>query len=236
MFGGTAGDPLGLKIEGHHLSLNLTYSQNPSSVPVSVSPVFLGADPAELQAGPDAGLHLLAHEEALVIRLVRSLTAAQKQRMSLAEESLPALLFKPGGEAPFERREGIRAAELSGQQRVLLWDLIREYTGNFSADLARNLDAQIAADGLEQLYLAWAGPWPDQDRSKLESRQPFYYRIQGPSIVIEFDHSGDILSRRRVDDPNHVHSVLRVPGDDFGAAMLAEHYRSSPHHERFSQD
>ena len=47
------------------------------------------------------------------------------------------------------------------------------------------------------------------DRSKQT-----YYRIQGPTFLIEFDNSGG----------NHVHSVWRDLTNDWGEDVLAAHY------------
>ena len=67
--------PWGWRFEGHHVSLNV------SVVPgggVSVTPTFLGADPAEVGFGPLAGLRVLRVEEDLARELVTSLTPAQR--------------------------------------------------------------------------------------------------------------------------------------------------------------
>ena len=227
-FDSDSGDALGVKIEGHHLSLNFRFSEGPASATPSVTPLFLGIDPAELEHGPLAGLRLLGQEEELAVQLVEGMTAEQKAGMSIAEVSPPGLTFKPDGEGDFSRRLGLQASSLSAVQRLQLWQLIREYTGNLAPDLAGSVDERIAADGVERVYLAWAGPWPDAETSA--PREPFYYRIQGPSILIEFDHSGNILTRENDQVTDHIHTVMRIPGDDFSADPLRAHYRNSPHH------
>src|SRR5688572_9903071 len=54
------GAPWAWRFEGHHLSINVT--EIPGEAPV-VAPVFIGADPARVLAGPNAGFRLLAAEE-----------------------------------------------------------------------------------------------------------------------------------------------------------------------------
>ena len=76
----------------------------------------------------------------------------------------------------------------------------------------------IRADGIDRLYFAVMGPTPDG---------ALYYRIHGPSVLIEFDNS---LNRgENVPDPNHVHSILWYPGTDMGEDLLKRHYESGEH-------
>jgi len=49
-----------------------------------------------------------------------------------------------------------------------------------------------------------------------------YYRIQGPTFVIEYDNTQN--------GANHVHSVWRDLDADFGGDLLRRHYAESPHH------
>jgi hypothetical protein len=72
----------------------------------------------------------------------------------------------------------------------------------------------VDAAGVENLWFAWAGGTERGDRH--------YYRVQGPGLLIEHDNTQS--------GGNHVHSVWRVPGGDFGDDLLAAHYRQ--HHSR----
>ena len=51
---------------------------------------------------------------------------------------------------------------------------------------------------------------------------PFYYRIQGETFLIEFDNTDD--------EADHVHVVWRELDGDFGRDVLREHLRD--HHRR----
>jgi hypothetical protein len=44
-----------------------------------------------------------------------------------------------------------------------------------------------------------------------------YYRIQGPTFLVEFDNTQNRA--------NHIHQVWRDFKGDFGRDLLAEHYR-----------
>ena len=53
-------DAWGWRVEGHHLSVNVTVDKDQV---VSVTPSFMGTNPAEVKTGPRKGLRVLADEE-----------------------------------------------------------------------------------------------------------------------------------------------------------------------------
>jgi hypothetical protein len=59
----------------------------------------------------------------------------------------------------------------------------------------------------------------------------FYYRIQSPVILIEFDHQrGIALERTGKPTRKHIHTVVRTPnGNDYGKDLLRQHYEKHPH-------
>jgi hypothetical protein len=62
---------------------------------------------------------------------------------------------------------------------------------------------------------------PQPGFGSLESGKSFYYRVHGPTLVIEFDNPDN--------NSNHIHSVWHGR-DDFAVDLLAKHYRENPHH------
>ena len=62
--------PWAWRFEGHHLSVNVT--QLPGQ-PAIVAPMFIGANPARVLSGPEAGFRLLAAEEDLGRELIKLL-------------------------------------------------------------------------------------------------------------------------------------------------------------------
>jgi hypothetical protein len=55
----------------------------------------------------------------------------------------------------------------------------------------------------------------------MELGEPHYYRVQGPTFLIEYDNTQN--------GANHVHSVWREFDGDFGLDMLREHRSQHPH-------
>jgi hypothetical protein len=70
------------------------------------------------------------------------------------------------------------------------------------------LMAKIEKAGIENLSFAWAG--------SLKPGAGHYYRIQGPTLLIEYDNTQT--------NANHVHSVVRDLTNDFAEDILKEHY------------
>ncbi|HWV91921.1 MAG TPA: DUF3500 domain-containing protein, partial [Burkholderiales bacterium] len=100
------------------------------------------------------------------------------------------------------------AAKLDQKQRALLWKLIETYAGNFEPGLAQARLARAKHGGVEAIRFGWAG-------STVRGK-PHYYRVQGPQFLIEYDASQN--------DGNHIHTVWRDFGGDFGRDLLREHY------------
>lgn len=221
VFGDPAGDaPWGWQLEGHHLVLNFTVVDDA----IAVTPAFLGADPAEVQRGPLAGWRVMGQEMDLAFALLTSLTDEQLETVILSDD-LPQNVFTgaAGKGDVLSEYEGLPAAELNDNQQQRLWDLIGEYVNNADAVLAAKQMERIRADGLANIYFAWMGP-----RTPGNS---VYYRIHGPSILIEYDHGQDLRSRQRKADPNHIHTIYRDPSNDHGEDWLRRHYAESPHHQ-----
>ena len=66
VFGVPGRDPWGWRLEGHHLSVNVTAA---APGEVSVTPVFLGTNPAEIPGGPRKGERVQRDEYVLALRL-----------------------------------------------------------------------------------------------------------------------------------------------------------------------
>jgi hypothetical protein len=108
---------------------------------------------------------------------------------------------------------GISATELSPVQRTLLMDIVDAYALVMAPDIAALRMAKIRQDGTENITFGWAGGTLRGEVS--------YFRVQGPSFIIEFDHTAR--------DPNHIHSQWRDFDGDFGRDLLGEHLEAVAH-------
>jgi hypothetical protein len=191
-------------LTGHHLGATFTCAGDR----VSAAPLFLGGQPLEDLTGPYAGFTVLSHEGVRGLDLVNALHPEQARVAVLSTEPrFSDVLTGVGRRDSLSRFEGLPASELDAAQRKLLLALVHEYVHNADHHAAEaHLDA-IRHAGVEQLHFSWRGPTNDV-------RSPFYYRVHGPRLIIEF----------AVQEANHVHTIMRDPQNDYGVDWLGRHY------------
>jgi len=192
---------------GHHISLHFTMVDGA----IASTPTFLGSNPADVPSGPKKGLRVLKDEEELGISLVSSLSKEQQDKAIILDEAPYEIFTKADVRVNPLSNEGIRYAELNDQQKVSLRAIVSEYLAVMPASIAQGRKKKIDQGGWDQIYFAWAGV---TDRSA-----GHYYRIQGPSFLIEFDNTQN--------NANHVHTVWRDFKGDFGRDLIADHYKTA---------
>ncbi len=202
--------PWAWRFEGHHLSINVT--QLPGQPPL-IAPMFVGANPARVLSGPNAGFRLLAAEEDLGRELVTMLSP-DKLKVALIDAKAPGeILTRNDPKVAPLATAGLSAAGMSERERAQLRRLLDLYVGRMTADAARDALARIERAGFEKLHFAWAGG--------TEMGQPHYYRIHGPTLLIEYDDTQN--------DANHIHTVYRDLERDLGGDALRAHYQRDSH-------
>lgn len=227
-----AAAPWGWKFEGHHISLNYTIANGQIVAP---TPTFFGANPAEAALNGMAALRPLGNVEDLARELVHDLDEGQRAAAVLtpvappdivtlsqayvAEVAEPPERLAPAGREQYEitryteTPKGLSASKMSDAQREILHALVHAYLDRMPDELAAIEAEKLQRQGLGGIHFAWAGG--------LERRQPHYYRLHGPRFLVEYDNTQN--------DANHIHSVWRDPSNDFGARLLAHHYRTAHH-------
>jgi hypothetical protein len=206
IFGDPATDKSwGWRFEGHHLSFNFTVIDGAH---VFFTPSFIGSNPAEVRSGPQQGTRVLGPEDDLGRELLKSLEPAQRQVAIISATAPHELVTSNRPHIDPLAPAGIMAAQLTAPQREKLMALIRLYFDRVRPELAEAMFAKVSAAGANRIGFAWAGG--------LDRGQGNYYRIQGPTFLIEFDNTQN--------DANHIHTVVRDFTDDFGGDPLAEHY------------
>jgi hypothetical protein len=196
------------RVEGHHLSLHFTVVDGHATVS---TPSFFGANPATETTGLHAGRRALGRQEDAGWALVRSLDPAQRAQARL-DGDVPDDIAS-GVRVPLDPLApgGLPAKSMTSGQRALLEALLQSYTALMANDIARTRWTRIRAAGLDTVSFAWLG--------SAEPGQPHYYRIQGPSFLVEFDNTQN--------NANHIHSVWRDFAGDFGEDLLREHLGST---------
>jgi hypothetical protein len=198
------------RVEGHHVSLHFTVADGRLVV---AAPTFFGSNPAEVREGPRQGLRALDKEQDAGRALAMSLDDTQKKSAILADAAPNDILTKTDVVISPLSPMGLTAAAMTPKQRELLMQLIDAYTSEMAPDIASERMAELKKAGVEKIGFAWAGP--------VEPGQRHYYRVQGPTFLIEFDNTQN--------NGNHIHSVWRDFDSDFGRDLLREHLSAVKH-------
>jgi hypothetical protein len=204
---GEPGDqaPWSWRIGGHHVAIQVTIA---ADAVIGTTPSFLGANPAVIPGGARAGERILPGEETLARTLLAELSAVER-RAAWVDEVAPADILTGIGRLADVRSVpvGVRHAQLGRSPRAALETLLRHYVSRVRPDVADQVWTRIAANGLGDVTFAWAG-------SDAPGRG-HYYAIRGPRFVIEYDNTQN--------GANHIHSVWRDLGNDWGEDLLVAH-------------
>jgi len=200
----------GWRVEGHHVSLHFTVV---NGTLVASSPSFFGTNPAEVRDGANKGLRILADQEDTARDLLTSLNDAQRSKAVIQSVALNEIVTTNKLDISPLSPVGIAADALTAPQRTQLMKIVDTYVSKMADDIAADRMAKLRTAGLEKIAFAWAGA---SERGKQH-----YYRIQGPTFLIEYDNSQN--------DGNHVHSIWRDFNGDFGRDLLREHITATPH-------
>ncbi|HEY1504410.1 MAG TPA: DUF3500 domain-containing protein [Stellaceae bacterium] len=225
-------EPWGWQLFGHHLSLNCVVIGGQ----MVLTPTFWGAEPSHADVGPFAGTTLFEDEERAGLTLMRSFSPEQQRRAVVAQSMV-------GGDLPPGRRhfadnlhlagahqdnrvipyEGITAADMSAAQLRNLLDLIGRYIAPLPPEPERQRMAEVERH-LSDTHFCWIGGFAEEST--------FYYRVQSPVVLIEFDHHIGVFLTNAEPAKFHVHTIVRTPnGNDYGLDLLRLHYAQAPHHQ-----
>jgi hypothetical protein len=200
----------GWRLEGHHLSLNFVMQGDKV---LATTPLFFGSNPGEVREGPRKGLRLLGREEDLGRQLIKSLDADQQKATIFATNAPKEIITANVRTAKALTPTGLAAAKMTKPQQELLITVVKEYAFRNRAEVAEADLKKIEQSGWDKVHFAWAGG--------LERGEGHYYRIQGPTFLLEYDNTQN--------NANHVHSVWRDFVNDFGEDLLKKHYEEAPH-------
>jgi len=219
----SATEPWGWQFSGHHAIVNFFVLGDQ----IVMTPLFLGSEPVRATSGKYKGVVVLQEEQKEGLDMVRALPGAQQQKailnFSKTGNNNLTEAFKDNVVLDFA---GIRAKDLDDPARRRLRDLAQLYVSNMDDGHARVKMSEVEKH-IENTWFAWIGGTQDDS--------VFYYRIQSPVILIEFDHQRPANLAKFTKDPNvptrqHIHCVVRTPnGNDYGKDLLRQHYLAHPH-------
>ncbi|EME41718.1 hypothetical protein DOTSEDRAFT_90492 [Dothistroma septosporum NZE10] len=216
----------GWSLYGHHLCLSVFLKAGN----IIISPTFTGAEPNLIDSGPWKGTAILQKEGYLGLKLMQSLpqeTQRNAQTYKLMRD--PAMLqtgdlkidrwnqddqrhlcgaFRDNRVVPCE---GIVVSTLTPSQQNLILDIAEEFL-LYHPHKARQRRKEHIKEHFDETYFSWIGGYGDDDA--------FYYRIQSPVIVFEFDHHSGVFLTNAEPAKYHTHTLVRMPNQgDYGQAL-----------------
>ena len=199
----------GWRVEGHHLSLNFLIVRGRRVAP---TPNFFGANPARVPEGYRlSNVRVLAREEDLARQLLISMEAEERAKTIFDPDAPLDIVTRAARRIKLDAPIGLSFSEMKAGQKKILLDLISEYLHRMPEDVADSRMNRIEKEGTSYVHFAWAGS---------EKRgSPHYYRLQGPSFLVEYDNTQD--------NANHIHTVWRDLKNDWGEDLLQHHYAKS---------
>ncbi|MBI1343503.1 MAG: DUF3500 domain-containing protein [Terrimonas sp.] len=211
-FGNPQDKTWGFKLEGHHLSINFTFVEDR----LSVTPFFIGTDPAEYPNTEYAGWRVLGQEEDLGIQLIHLLSPGQQKKATMSTAVPRDIITGAESGKRLVDYWGIRASEMTKEQKTILQYMIREFVFNLEYEKAMIEYDKILKAGIDKVYFGWIGEY--------DEKKPHYYILNGPGFLIEFDNNGGPRN-----GANHIHSIWREKGNEYGEDVLRQHYLSEKH-------
>lgn len=200
----------GWRFEGHHISFSFSSINNKL---VSATPGFLGVNPATILTGPNKGKQVLKDEVEIAFAFMQSLTKDELSKAVINNNVPGDIITGTARKAMIEKPVGIMYNQLNKQQQAIFLKLLNVYVSRYTTKFAEDLMLEIKDAGLNNFRLAWIGNYQPT------LKKPYYYRIQGPTIIIELDNIQN--------DANHIHTVIRDLKHDFGGDELLNHYHLS---------
>ncbi|NJM98733.1 MAG: DUF3500 domain-containing protein [Phormidesmis sp. RL_2_1] len=226
-------EPWGLRFEGHHLSLNLTFGGEGEQAAVGTSPMFFGSSPMIIPESPaileeeeatpypqwqqQEGQQLLHRETWLGRSFLQSLDAATLQAGQWSE--LPDVVLAGGAEVPLDadsflagEKAGIAVAELPLLQQSLLFEFGLEF---LQLQASQNIDVEAFKANLANARVWWYGDIEDEQAD-------LYLRVQSDRYLVEILQSNTFAVVSEVDS-NHVHASFRDLTSDWDYNSLGAH-------------
>lgn len=213
--------PWGWSLYGHHVAFCCFILGRQ----LVIAPTFMGVEPNVIARGDARDAVLFTEEERAGLALMQSLSPEQQQRATvyrlMEDPAMPPERFNfadqrhLGGAFQDNRiipLEGVCASEFTAQQRAALMETIAIFL-DFLPDGPREARLQLIERFMDETWWSWIGGCGDRD--------VFYYRIQSPVVMLEFDHHSGMWLTNAHPERFHIHTLTRIPnGNDYGKALL----------------
>jgi Protein of unknown function (DUF3500) len=200
-------EPWMFRFGGHHMTVNATIVGDN----ITLAPSFPGCQPCDYTPA-DQELRPDAEQVDKGFALINALDADQQQQAILGSQGID-LVLGPNQPMKTVAAEGIPASALTADQQGMLVDLIGVYVNMLTDQNAATRMNDIESN-FADTYFAWYGPTTPGN--------PAYYRIQGPTLWIEFapqggGGAGNGLGIGGTLTTDHVHAIYGDPTNEYGS-------------------
>ncbi len=215
--------PWGWQLFGHHVALNCLVV----GTQLVISPVFLGAEPDGIDAGPHRGVKVFKERIALARQVMGALPDGQRKAATvygaMVDPAMPAGRIHSGDERHLggcfqDNRvipyEGIPVSSMPPEARAVLDDVVEDFIA-YLPDGPRTARRREIQEHYGETWFSWIGGW--------EEPEAFYFRLQSPVVVLELDHHTGVFLSNDEPAPFHMHTVVRTPnGNDYGRELVKQ--------------
>ncbi len=186
---------------GHHLAVNVTVVGRRSYL----SPTFLGIEPSSYASGGSTVAPLDPFVEA-GLALIKGLDGEARAQATIADRP-GGVVTGAGRDGVIPEVEGAHVGDWSSEQQQVLLETIGLWVGLLDSQSAQARMDEVLSS-LSSTRFAWNGD--------VRGDGPIYYRIQGPSLIIEFS-----TERGLGGGGAHYHSIYRDPTNEYGSTASA---------------
>ena len=233
----SASSPWGWLLYGHHLDIACFFKGSQ----VTLTPSFTGAEPNVIDDGEWKGTSILHNEGNIGLKLMQSLSADLQAKVQvhkkMRDEGMKQVYGNSNNDAdqrdemitdtwsPDDQRhrcgafrdnrvvpyEGASVSNFTSDQQQIVQDICNEFLLYHPAR-ARALKLEQIKRHFCETYFCWTGGFGDEDA--------FYFRIQSPVILVEFDHHSGVFLTNKEPAKYHTHTIVRTPNaGDYGQAI-----------------
>lgn len=224
LFGEPSGtEPWGWQLFGHHAAVNALVA----GTQLVISPVFLGAEPDLIDAGPHRGVQVFKERIGLARQLMEALPAELRGAATVYAEMVdPAMpegrlhsgderhlggCFQDNRVIPYE---GIKVSAMPTEALEVLDALVADFLVYLPAG-PRAARLREIRSHYSETFFSWIGGW--------EGAEAFYLRVQSPVVILELDHHTGVFLDNDEPAPFHMHTVVRTPnGNDYGRGLVKQ--------------
>ncbi len=195
----SASEPWAFQVDGHHLGVNIAIRGDQ----VSLSPSFIGTQPESFTLGKDP-IRPLGDEIDGGYALAASLSDDQR-RQAVVNDRRGQIVTGPGADGRVPDSAGLSFKEMNDAQHKMALKLIACWVNNLPEPCASRRMEQIESE-LDETRFSWNGG--------LETGSDVSWRIQGPSVIIEF--ACQAMGGNPLD---HLHTMYRDPTNEYGGQL-----------------